>query len=206
MIYRFFAGTAFAVLLCGHAASAQEPAPAPQPSAETASTVCCTAPAGSFVELEIVGTLTSDTARRGDLFEIRLAQPLKVGDQIVLPAGLIGGGEVVHAAKSSIGGKPGELILAARYLQYGDTRIALKGMKFGSAGRDNSGLVMAATFITPLAMFVQGGEVNVPLGARAIAKLTVDLVLPAVAVAVGPANVVAAATPAPATTPQEAQK
>jgi hypothetical protein len=205
MIYRIFVGVALAALLCGPA-SAQEPPLAPPPAVETPPTpaVCCTAPAGSLIELEILATLRSDGLRRGDLFDIRLAEPVKVGDLVILPAGLTGGGEVVHAAKSSIGGKPGELQLAARYLQYGDRRIALKGMKLGSAGRDNSGLVLAATFVTPLAMFVQGGEVTIPPGTRANAKLAADLVLPALAAE--PAKDPAAATPAQETPPQEVQK
>lgn len=169
------------------------------PAAEQPAAACCVAPAGTIVELEVVPLLSTKTLKRGDKYEIRLAAPLVVDGQTILPAGIMGLGEVVHSAGGSIGGKPGEMILAARFLQYGDQRIPLKGMKLGAVGRDNSGAVLAATMVTALFMFIPGGEVQVAAGTRANAKLATDLLLPPVAPVDGaglPAAPAAAAAPA----------
>ncbi|MDP1632141.1 MAG: hypothetical protein Q8L66_12055 [Caulobacter sp.] len=139
--------------------------------------VCCTAANGTLIELEVVSMLSTRLLSRGDEFDIRLAEPLVVDGRTLLPKGAMGKGQVVHTAKSAFGGKPGELILAARFLQFGDTRIPLKALKLGRAGQDNATLAMAASMVTPLAFFISGGEVEIPPGTRAHAKLAADLTL-----------------------------
>ncbi len=138
---------------------------------------CCTAPGGSLVQIEVVPLLSTKSMKRGDRFEIRLAEPLIVDGAVLLPAGLTGGGEVVHAAGPSMGGKPGEVILAARYLDYDGRRIPLKGMKLGRAGQDNGVASLAVSMITPVGMFIPGGHVEIVAGSRANAKLATDLTL-----------------------------
>ena len=60
----------------------------------------------------------------------------------MVPAGTPGVGEVVHAERARFGGKAGELILAARYLDFQGTRIPLRTLRFGAQqGRDNSGTI-----------------------------------------------------------------
>lgn len=143
----------------------------------TPATVCCTAPNGSLVQIEVVPLLSTKTMKRGDRFEIRLAEPLIVDRVVLLPAGLTGGGEVVHAAGPSLGGKPGEVILAARYLDYDGRRIPLKGMKLGRAGQDNGAASLAVSMVTPIGMFIPGGHVEIVAGSRANAKLAADTIL-----------------------------
>lgn len=143
----------------------------------TPAPVCCTAPNGSLVQIEVVPLLSTKTMKRGDRFEIRLAEPLIVDRVVLLPAGLTGGGEVVHAAGPSLGGKPGEVILAARYLDYDGRRIPLKGMKLGRAGQDNGAASLAVSMVTPIGMFIPGGHVEIVAGSRANAKLAADTIL-----------------------------
>jgi len=150
-------------------------------SIETPATACCVAAAGTVIDLEVVPLLSTKTVKRGDKFEIRLAEPIVLEGQTLLPAGVTGLGEVVHAAGSSFGGKPGELILAARFLQHGDQRIPLKGMKLGVAGRDNAALALAGSMVVGLLMFIPGGEVQLPAGSRANAKLAADVTLSPIA-------------------------
>ncbi len=74
-------------------------------------------------------------------------------------------------------GKAGELILAARYLEYQGTRIPLRSLRYGQGrGKDNVGTAAVVGFavspiITP---FITGGEVRVPAGAEALAKVAAD--------------------------------
>lgn len=161
-----------------------ETAPPPPPPAPT----CCTAPSGTVIQIEVVSLLSTKTMKRGDLFEIRLAEPLVVDGVVLMPAGVTGGGEVVHAAGPSIGGKPGEVILAARYLEYQGRRIALKAMKLGRAGQDNGAASLAVSMLTPVGMFIPGGHVEIVAGSRANAKLAADVTLSPTAEAPAPSS------------------
>lgn len=187
----------FALLVATSSAGAQpahEPAPAASdpagalaPAAEAASDrACCIVAARTPVEIEIVDALNSRTARTRASFAFRLAEPLAVDGRVVAPAGTPGVGEVVHSAKAGAGGKAGELILAARYLELEGTRIPLRSLRYGRRqGTDNSGAVntggMVAAAVLPVASLVgfliSGGEVDIPAGTRAHAQTSAEIVL-----------------------------
>jgi hypothetical protein len=187
-------GAALALALAPVGALAQETAPPATGAIQApamaepgpAAAVCCTVPARTSVEVEIVDRVNSKLNRSRDVFAIRLAEPLVVDGRTVAPAGTPGMGEVVHAAKSGMAGKAGELILAARYLDLNGTRIALRSFRYGrSQGRDDTNEVMngsiAAAALLPAAsvigLFIQGGEVDIPAGTRANAQTAAELVL-----------------------------
>ena len=130
-------------------------------------------PAGTPIEIEIRDALGSAQSQRGDKFAFVLHTPIVVGERIVIPAGTPGVGEVVHAERARGGGKPGELILAARYIDLEGRHIALRGMKLGVTGVDKSGkaIGLATIPIVGLFTYVRGGETVVPQGALAGAKL-----------------------------------
>lgn len=150
------------------AAATPEPRPVPEGFVRI--------PANTPVNFEIVEALSSKTSKIDQTFAIRLLDPVTVDGKVVLPAGTAGEGQVVHAAKATGLGKAGELILAARYMQCGDTKIGLRGLKLGGTGEDKTGTLMAATIAvgviaTPL-MFMKGGETIIPARAFAHARLS----------------------------------
>jgi len=160
------------------------PAEAPPPEANAADSPCCTVPARTPIEIELLETVNSKANSPGQTFAFRLAAPLTIEGRVVIPAGTPGVGEVVHAERARFGGRAGELILAARYLDFNGTRIALRTMRFGAqAGRDSSGtinnvnLALAATVpaLSLVAFMIAGGEVNVPAGARATAQIAAEI-------------------------------
>lgn len=157
---------------------------------------CCTLSDGSPVQLEVVGPINSKTALRGQTFALRLAQPLSTAEGVLLPAGTEGVGEVIHAERSRGGGKAGELILAARYLQGPDGPIKLRGMKLGGSGSDKTGAAIGASLILPLGGFVRGTEIEIPAGTPANAKLAAAIHLPPMPAA-APNMDTAGAAPAP---------
>lgn len=138
-------------------------------------------PNRTVVTIEILVPLNSKANHIGDTFPIKLVDPvLGAAGEVLLPSGTIGRGEVIHVARARALGKAGEMILAARYLQCGAIQVPLGHFKFGVAGKDNTGTVMALTIaVSPLAAFIAGGEVNIPSGTRAIAKITADVALTA---------------------------
>ena len=159
---------------------------------------CCRIADGTAVVLEILDPLDSGLVKRGDKFRIRLAESVSVEGKIVLPAGIEGQGEIVHAAKSRGGGKAGELLIAARYLQRDEAnQIRLRGMKLGGQGKDNSALAVGLSVaVGVFAFFVQGDEIFIPAGTLAQAKIAqdMDLVLTAIE---PPTAIVEQAIPAP---------
>lgn len=132
------------------------------------------------VEFEILEPLGSKVSRSLDTFAIRLAAPIMIGGVEAVPAGTMGVGEVVHAKKAGGMGAAGELVLAARYLDLGDRRIRLRSMQLKTTeatsriGTANAIGTAGAATVLPVALigfFVKGGEVDVPEGTFASARI-----------------------------------
>lgn len=137
-----------------------------------AAITCCHLPDGTVIELETMEPISSARAKRGDHFRLRTTEAITVDDVLVLPAGTEGVGEVIHADKARSGGKAGELLLAARSLQLDGRSVPLRGMQLGRNGKDQSQASLAVSMaLGPLGLFVQGGEVVIPAGTPAHAKL-----------------------------------
>jgi hypothetical protein len=178
-------GLAFiCVIACGaiadqaaaQSADAAEQPPPAQIAAVAPAADMKTVAAKTVVDIEIAQSLDSKTTKPGERFAIKLASPIVVGGRTLVPAGITGEGEVVHAAKARWGGKAGELVLAARYLDCGPTRITLGYFKFGAAGENRAATALGASIIVPFAGFlIAGGEMRVPSGTRANAKVRSDI-------------------------------
>jgi hypothetical protein len=159
--------------LAGPAAFAQ------QPTRTAAAARCCRAPAGTVVMIELAEPVSTKTHKTGDTFAIRLAEPVVVRGQIVLPAGAPGVGQVVDAAKPGFGGKAAKLVLGARSITApGGQILALKGLQLSAAGKGRAGaatalgiggIVFLPAGIAGIA--IHGGDVALPAGAQATAKL-----------------------------------
>ncbi|WP_313221444.1 hypothetical protein [Pseudoxanthomonas mexicana] len=165
-------------MLCAWSSAAQEaPAtdaapPLPVADGPAPPTTCCVLPDGTPLVLEILDPISSARVKRGDMFRLRLKEPVTFDGVTVLTAGIEGVGEIVHAEPSRGGGKPGELILAARRLQVGDRTLRLRGFKLGGAGRDTSGVALGVALgIGPFAHFIHGKEIEIPALTAATAKL-----------------------------------
>jgi hypothetical protein len=182
---RAHAPSILAALLLPTSLSAQT-APPPPPETPSPSADPQPAPTGLVlpaltpVRIEILETMNSATSRIGAHFPIRLASPIDIPGAGQVPAGAMGSGDVVHAAKSRFGGKPGELILAVRYLDADGVRIPLRSLTYGNArGLDNTDMAAAVNIAAGLvAVFITGGEVNIPAGTQANAKTSAPVTFP----------------------------
>jgi hypothetical protein len=156
-------------------------------------------PANTVVELELVDPVGSRTSRPDDLFALRVVSDVSVGGQVLIPAGSVAVGQVVHAQKAGGGGKAGELILAARHVDTPLGRIRLRST-FGAAGAHHTvASLVTAQFIGPFAMAVRGGEILLAPGTRMVARTA-----PAMPSADSPATAVP--VPAAAATPPHAHE
>ncbi len=153
--------------------SVEAPPPAPQES-------CCAIPALTIVAIEIGATLSSQVNKPGDRFPIKLVEPIKIGESIVVPAGATGEGEVIHTAKKGGYGRAGEMLLAARYIDYQGSRIPLRSLGFSVGhGVSSEGSAMAVGFLISGVMpyFMSGGEMKIESGTKAFAKIAAETVI-----------------------------
>lgn len=141
-----------------------------------------TVPALTPVIVRLEEAVSSNQNKPGDRFKIAVAEDVRVGEAVVIPAGSTGEGEVVHAARSGAGGKAGELIVVARFVRVGDQEVRLRSFALGVAGKDHSNDAFASSFlIGPFAMFVKGGVITVPAATLGTAKTALEFSLPVVA-------------------------
>ena len=158
-------------------AQAAEAQPAP---ATMQADPCCKLAALTPVELEILTPASTKTSTEGQEIRIRVAQPVKAGDKVVIPSGTEGFAQVVQVSRGKLGGKAGELVIGAPYLNLGGQRINLKRLRYGSAsGKDRTQQAVIATAVVGLVgMFVSGGNVDIASGTRANAVVTTDTLIP----------------------------
>ncbi len=131
-------------------------------------------PAGTPVALELAEEVSSETHERGDFFALALAEPLVLDGRELVPAGTPVVGQVVHAAKAGGSGKAGELILAARYVDWQGRQLPLRAFRAGNGtGQARSGAAMGVGMVVPLGNFLVRGRARVmPAGSRVEAKLS----------------------------------
>lgn len=132
---------------------------------------------GFPVVIRIEEQLGSKLSKTGQFFNLSLAEPVMEGHRTLIPAGAPGRGQVVHAKKGGFSGSAGELILAARYVEYQGRQIKLRSMRFAETGKDNTGTAMAVGIAAGvIGYFISGGNTIVEPGTTANAKFAVDTI------------------------------
>ncbi|KAF0116773.1 MAG: hypothetical protein FD163_894 [Hyphomonadaceae bacterium] len=155
--------------------------PVNPPITPSAASVTIGVPSGTPILVEITDLISTRTAKRDDMFNLRLVAPILLNDVIVIPEGTIGKGQIVDAGLPGMGGKPGKLVLAARYLEFEGRQIPIRGLNMDMSARDNSG---PAVFLTAaggvaggvVGLIVTGGHMEVQPGTRARARIGVNFV------------------------------
>ncbi len=136
--------------------------------------------AGTPAEVELTELVTSRTAKSGDHFGVRLAEDLVLNGVVLVRAGALGQGEVIDAAPGSLAGRPGKLILAARWVEAPGLHLPLRSFHLAGTGHDSSktvAAVAAAPYVGILALGVQGGNIDYRPGTRATAKVAANTLI-----------------------------
>ena len=157
-----FISLAFAALLAVNASYAQDRA-------------TLTIPAKTPLTLAFSVEVSSKTAQKDSEIQFALAE-----DLVIVPKGAKALGEVIHVQKSGFGGRGGELILAARYLEHNAQKITLRSLKPYTGlyvGKNNSNTALAVSMIPYaglMSLFITGGEIVIPQGTHALALVAAD--------------------------------
>jgi len=141
-------------------------------AAQTAAEGLHTLAANTVIELETIDAVSSRTSKTGDFFKLRVRTDVLAADgTILIPAGTPAMGQVVHAARSGGGGKGGELILAARYVELPLEQVKLRS-GFGAAGKARVGATLASSVVIgPFAMLIKGKDLELPAATPLSARL-----------------------------------
>ena len=122
--------------------TAPQTAPVPPPSsnpspagAPNAAPATLRLTEGTDVQLAFDEDLTSKTAAEGDPVTFVLTDDLKVGGVVVAKAGCKAFGEVSHAERAGMMGKPGDLSIRLDYLKVGDVKVNCAGQRAGRPKR-----------------------------------------------------------------------
>jgi hypothetical protein len=120
--------------------------------------------------VRIESELGSRTSTSGEVFRITLAEPVVIDGKTLLPAGLRGQGEVIHAKGTGFGAR-GELVIAARFLEVGGQKLPLRSMQVGDDSKVPQGSGGARDLATGLPIgFIRGQQIEIPDGTLAIVK------------------------------------
>jgi len=161
--------------------------PTPVAEAQTAAVAPATLrlPALTPLRLRVIGEVSSKTHVNGDKVQIVLAEPLRLSETLAIPAGTPGVAEVIHSSKGGMGGKAGELLVAARSLDLSpDLHIPLRSFRLAPAsGKNNEGLATGLSIAGGVAggiaaMVMTGGSARIADRSEAFAKTATDVDLP----------------------------
>lgn len=179
MRWVFCALAALAFASIGSARSQTDAAPPTDVPADAPASIRI--PADTIVEVELTEPLSSRSSQQEQTFGLRLVSPIVIDGREIVPAGANGGGEVIDAHPSAFGGRQGRLIVSGRFIEINGERARIRGMQITRVGEDRGNTALAVSMI-PYAgvagIFVHGGEVDIPAGARGTARLAVDVDVP----------------------------
>jgi hypothetical protein len=146
----------------------------PAAAQDTASLAVVVLPADTPVLLRLQETVSSATGRNGDTFTLVVTDDIRVDDRLVIPAGAVAQGEVIHAARSGIFGKAGELSMTSRFVTVGARRIRLRSL-LAAAGETRADLAAGVGLVIPFApFFIRGRDLVVPADTVLVARVAAD--------------------------------
>jgi hypothetical protein len=135
---------------------------------------------GTEVNFRLDDELSSHTASQGDTFSITLADPVRLADGTVIPAGSRGRGEVSSVEKRGMMGKGGQLSVRLDYVMVGDTKVHLRANQSQDGKSTQTNAIVLSLLITPLFLLMKGKDVTIPRGQaiKGYVDSTVDLATP----------------------------
>lgn len=148
-------------LLSAGPAAAQDVAVPPPAEPAIAALI---AAAGTKVELMVINEVTTKTAKAGDRFLLKLAQPLVAGDRVLIPRGVPAWGEVTETKTNGIAGRSGKLATKLLYIDFQGTKLPLNGSPSHTGQGGNLQIVMATLALTPWGLIAKGNNAKLKAG------------------------------------------
>lgn len=128
-------------------------------------------PAGTTLRFEVQDAVSSATAKIGDTFRLQSRTRVLLNGAEALPSGLGAHGEVIHADRRGMLGKPGELLLKLRTMQWQGRSIKLRNSAAGLADDKTNKAMTVSVLFGVAGFFVSGNNVEIPAGTILLAEL-----------------------------------
>jgi hypothetical protein len=139
--------------------------------------------AGTEVPMRLEEGLDSNdkSLREGQQFRMTVANDVRLGNVVVIPAGSIGTGEVTDIRRKGMWGKSGRINARVLSVRVGDRLIRLTGNFNDKGVTGTAGVVAAIAFVPIAGFFMTGTSAKLPAGGGVRAFLDEDLavVMPA---------------------------
>ncbi|MGE3103647.1 MAG: hypothetical protein AB7F83_08965 [Lysobacterales bacterium] len=128
-------------------------------------------PAGTTLRFVVLDAVGSATAKIGDTFRLESRTRVLLNGVEVLPSGVAAHGEVIHADRRGMLGKPGELLLKLRTMQWQGRQVRLRNSA-ASLADDKTNKAMTVSLLFGVAGFFVGGDnVEIPVGSLILGDL-----------------------------------
>ncbi len=137
-----------------------------------------TLPAGTSIPIETSSMITSENTVVGQRVNLRVSYAVKVGREIVIPAGSQVRGTVVSVRKRKDAGRPGKITIKAESVQAIDgSQVPLNSENLSRKGKSKAGLAWGLTIgafllfvwfliglLSPLFLLIKGKDAIIPAG------------------------------------------
>lgn len=152
--------------------------------------------AGSEIILKTREELTTKKKKLkvGYRFQMEVAEPVRLNNQIIIPAGTPAIGEITEIRNKGMWGKSGYIGARAISMRVGDRTIRLNGSFDDKGVTGTAGVVAAAVFIPVVGFFTTGTSAMITSGSNVKAFLDEDI---AVSLAAAPQPVALTPVAAP---------
>lgn len=129
-------------------------------------TVPVTLNAGTAIPLELTQAINSRLVQAGQTIDFRVRSDIKVGNQVVIPAGSIAKGLVTRAEKSKGLGKEGYVEVQIKSVTAVDgQQVVLAGNNLYREGEDKQTLsIILGIFVCLLFLTMKGKDAEIPVG------------------------------------------
>ena len=133
--------------------------------------------AGIEVPLKLEEGLDSNnkTLREGQQFRMTVANPVMLGNAVIIPAGSPATGEITDLRRKGMWGKSGRIVARVLNVRVGDRLIRLSGTFDDKGTTGTAGVVAAIAFVPIAGFFTTGTSAKIPAGAGIKAFLDEDL-------------------------------
>lgn len=137
--------------------------------------------AGTQIQLRMEEGLDSNdkTVREGNHFRMSVAEPVMLGQMVVIPAGTPATGEITDIRHKGMWGKSGRITARVLDLRVGDRLVRLTGSFDDKGVTGTAGVVAAVVFVPIAGFFMTGTSAKIPAGAGVKAFLDEDLTVAA---------------------------
>ena len=152
-------------------------APAPKAAVILSSPTESVLRAGTPVALVMAEGITTNgkKLRSGQRVHLTVASDVRLGSQVVIPAGSLAEGEITDVRNKGMWGKSGRIEARVLSVRVGDRMIRLSGT-FDDKGVTGTAGVVGAVLLLPVAgFFLTGTSANIPAGSGVKAFLDEDL-------------------------------